>query len=158
MGGLPLAQIQLVYRALNVGYPTYIGQCITSIKELKQTCEEILLKELDEHCKDICARKNPSVLRKNGFEEMVNFDWLNILDEIEKRCPFLLKVFNTITTKKKTQAELGPCICTAYATLMMQRNHELSLVQRINTLLMTEGNAKKQVTICRIQEHIVFLN
>ena len=129
-----------------------------SIKELKQTCEEILLKELDEQCKDICTRKNSSVLRKNGFEEMVNFDWLNILDEIEKRCPFLLKVFNTITTKKKTQAELGPCICTAYATLMMQRNHELSLVQRINTLLMTEGNAKKQVTICRIQEHIVFLN
>ena len=88
--------------------------------------------------------------RKNGFKEMVNSDWLNILDEIEKQCPFLLKVFNTITTKKKTQVELGPCICTTYATLM---------IQRINTLLMTQGNAKKkQATICRIQEHIVLLN
>ncbi|XP_028418476.1 uncharacterized protein LOC114543852, partial [Dendronephthya gigantea] len=33
----------------------------------------------------------------------------------------------------------------AYAILMIQRNHELSLVQRINTLIMAEGNAKKQL-------------
>lgn len=117
-----------------------------SVKELKQSCEEILLKELDEQCKGLCARKNPSVLRNNNFEDMVNFDWLSLLDELQNRCPFLLKVFHTITAKKKTQAELAPCIGMAFAILMMQRNHELSLVQRINTLIMTEGNAKKQVT------------
>ena len=77
-----------------------------SIKELKQTCEEILLKELDEQCKDICAQKNPSVLRKNGFEEMVNFDWLNILDEIQRRCPFLLKVFTQLQQKRKHKQTL----------------------------------------------------
>ena len=116
-----------------------------SIKELKQCCEEIVLKELDEQCKHLCSRKNPSVLRNNDFENMVNFDWLIILDELQNRCPFLLEVLNTVTTKKKPQSELAPRIGMVYAILMLQRNHELSLVQRINTLIMTEGNAKKQV-------------
>ncbi|XP_028412544.1 uncharacterized protein LOC114535436 [Dendronephthya gigantea] len=147
VSGVPLnaLQIEKLHRALKSRFPTHIGQCAMSIKEIKQACQEILLKELDEQCKELCLRKNPSVLRNNGFDDIVKFDWLNIVYELQKRCPFLLSVLNTVTAKKKTQSELAPCIGMAYAILMIQRNHELSLVQRINTLIMAEGNAKKQL-------------
>ena len=49
-----------------------------SIEESKQTCEEILLKEHDEQCKDICARKNPSVLQK----KMVLKRWSTLIGSI----------------------------------------------------------------------------
>ncbi len=84
------------------------------------------------------------MLQNNESENIVNFDWLIILDELQNRCPFLLEVLNTVTTKKKPQSELAPRIGIVYAILMLQRNHELSLVQRINTLIMTEGNPKNR--------------
>ena len=48
---------------------------------------------------------------------------------------------------KEEVKDVGPRIGMCYAILMQTRNHELSLVQRINTVLMTNGGAKKQVTI-----------
>jgi len=49
-----------------------------------------------------------------------------------------------IKTGDKVKKMIPP-LCLCYAVMMQQRNHELSLVQRINTILMSEGKATKKV-------------
>ena len=53
-----------------------------------------------------------------------------------------------LNSSPKEQDNIGQCFATYGAVLChlnAARNHELSLVQRINTILLTEGKAKSQV-------------
>ena len=48
-----------------------------------------------------------------------------------------------MNTAKEECDEVMPRLGLCYAILMQTRNRELSLVQRLNTVLLTNGNAKK---------------
>ena len=71
------------------------------------------------------------------------------------RCPVLLDAFLAATGCSKDEVNsISPRIGLCYAILLQTRNHELSLLQRLNTVLMTHGNAKKQV----IGDTIIVIN
>lgn len=115
-----------------------------NVSSLKTQFKAQLLKELDDHCTELCKRKTPSMLRKNQYPDMVSFDWDKLLREIQSRCPLLLDVMSTIVGSK-SKPNVIPPLGLCYSILMQKRNHDLSLIQRINTVLLSEGNAKKQV-------------
>lgn len=75
---------------------------------------------------------------------MVDFSWDALFEELQSRCPILLDSMSTVVNSKK-KCDVIPPIGLCYGILMQQRNHELSLIQRINTILFSEGNAKKWV-------------
>ena len=82
------------------------------------------------------------------FSNMNSFSWDELVTEMSDRCPVLLNALLVAMGRSKEQVkDVGPRIGMCYAILMQTRNHELSLVLRINTVLMTNGGAKKQVTI-----------
>lgn len=62
-------------------------------------------------------------------------------------CSFLRDVLVTVAKCSNKSRNPEPPICLCYSILLQQRNHELSLVQRINTALLSEGNAKKMVRL-----------
>ncbi|XP_028394494.1 uncharacterized protein LOC114518688 [Dendronephthya gigantea] len=77
---------------------------------------------------------------------MAVFDWKKLVSEMSSRCPFLLDLL--LVVMKKTKEDLHdilPRLGLCYSILMQTRNRELSLVQRLNTVLMTNGNAKKEL-------------
>jgi len=138
--------IKKVIQALQTKVPSYIADCLFNIPPLKLQCKAKFLQELNEHCTSLTKRKQPSVLLQKDYPDMVAFDWNVLIKEMSSRCPLLLDIFLTVVQKNKTTLDsvllpMGLC----YAILMQQRNHELSLVQRINTILLTEGKAKSQV-------------
>ena len=75
------------------------------------------------------------------------FSFSSLWVEIEANIPFLINVMHAISgvekvrSKKDLQSNYG----FLYAVLMNIRWHELSLVQRINTLFLIEGGCTKQV-------------
>jgi hypothetical protein len=82
------------------------------------------------------------------FSNMNSFSWDELVTELSDRCPVLFNALLVAMGRSKEEVkDVGPRIGMCYAILMQTRNHELSLVQRINILLMTNGGAKKQVTI-----------
>lgn len=77
---------------------------------------------------------------------MSNFSWDKIISEMSDRCPVLLDCLLAATGYSKDEVNnISPRIGLCYGILLQTRNHELSLLQRLNTVLLTNGNAKKQV-------------
>ena len=111
---------------------------------------EIIIPQVEKECSMLCWRERPSELRKNDFSNMSTFTWDKVTNEMVSRCPVLLNILLTAMGYSKDDvSEIAPRLSLCYAILMQSRNHELTLVQRLNTILMTNGNAKKQVcTVC----------
>jgi hypothetical protein len=57
-------------KAIESGSYSVVASAVAGIDVLKQEFNEILLKELQQQCANLCARSNPSVLRKNDFSGM----------------------------------------------------------------------------------------
>ena len=61
-------------------------------------------------------------------------------------CPVLLDALLAATGYSKDEVNhISPRIGLCYGILLQTRNHKLSLLQRLNIVLLTNGNAKKQV-------------
>ena len=135
-----------LHGAIDTGEPLTIINTIESIDLLARNFKENILQKLDKECKNVCLWGEPSELRKNKFCDMAGFEWQKLSSEMSARCPFLFDVFLTVMDKSKKEIdEILPRLGLCYAILMQTRNSHLSLVQRLNTVLLTHGNAKKEV-------------
>lgn len=136
-----------LHEAINIGELSVITSATASVDSLKQNVKDNLLHQLDEQCQHISLRSEPSELRKNKFCDMAGFEWQKLSSEMSSRCPFLLDVFLIVMNKSKEElTQIIPRLDLCYAILMQTRNRELNLVQRLNTVLFTHGNAKKEVS------------
>ncbi len=75
------------------------------------------------------------------------FDWQKLISEMSSHCPLLFQVAQTVIgcTPKENIEKIAPRLGLCYAVMMQTRKRELSLVQRLNMILLAEGNAKKKV-------------
>ena len=136
-----------LHEVINSGVPLNITTVFASIDSLQRSFKESVLRELDKECIKLCTKSEPSELRKNSFENMAAFNWKKLALEMSNRCPFLLDFLLTVMKKKKEDQndDILPRLGLCYSILLQTRNRELSLVQPLNTVLMTNGNAKKEV-------------
>ena len=70
---------------------------------------------------------------------MIQFEWNLLLCDMSDRCPFLRDILVTMAKCVNKSRNHNPI-------LLQQCNCDLNLVQKINTVLLPEGNGKKQVT------------
>ena len=147
-----------LHEVINTGVPSNITTVLASIDSLNRSFKENVLYELNKECKKLCTKNEPSELRKNCFNDMAAFDWKNLASEMSNRCPFLLDLLLTVMKKtKEDHTDILPRLGLCCSILMQTRNRELSLVQRLNTVLMTNGNAKKEVTLEQLPINRSFL-
>ena len=92
----------------------------------------------------------PSVLRSSREDKnnLTAFRWMQILNEMKDRAPDVLEFLSTfaVPNLKDDGRQVAP-LCVAYGILMNQRCKELSLVQKINTVLLGTGSATKKVIL-----------
>lgn len=112
-----------------------------------------------EQCENLGKTKrgeNPSVLKEKSYDALKTFSWLKIVQEAQERCPdiidFIVTVFTVCAPAHREQANVVkkgksriPVIGLAYAVMMHQANQQLSLVQRMNTLILCDAHAEKTV-------------
>ena len=132
------------------GAPTVLAQLIMAIPSLKRCIQTLILENVDSQCTKLCVKTKgvPSVLRSSREDRnnLTAFTWMQILNEMKDRAPDVLEFLSTIAVPnlKDDGRQVAP-LCVAYGILMNQRCKELSLVQKINTILLGTGSATKKV-------------
>ena len=138
--------------AVQLAIPHQIAEAVMKISSLRNAIRNVFFKEVDAQCAMLCARKRsePSVLRvpSERHKNLVEFCWNNILTEMRERAPDVLDFMATVAVpklKRNDGRQVMP-LCTAYGILMNVRCRELSLVQKINAVLLGVGGATKRVS------------
>ena len=86
------------------------------------------------------------MLRERGYNGMSTYSFEKILNEMKTLCPTVFSVlsqmiqFDNIEEKRKAAA-----MSLVYGIIMFLRCKEMSLVQRVNSVLLTEGDASSEV-------------
>lgn len=122
--------------------PHQIAEAAIKTSSLRNAIRNVFFKEVDAQCAMLCARKSsePSVLRvpSERHKNLVEFLWNNILTEMRERAPDVLDFMATVAIPKlkgNDGRQVMP-LCNAYGILMNVRCRELSLVQKINAVLL----------------------
>lgn len=126
------------------------------MSSLRSLLKEKFLVEVAEQCDNLGRTKKgerPSILKDKSYEAMKNFSWEKIIQEGRERCPDVLDFITTVcapahrenSNKVKKGENRIPSIGLAYGVLMHQANQQLSLVQRMNTMILCHGHADKMV-------------
>lgn len=89
------------------------------------------------------------MLYGNSYESLRDFDFDRVWSEMEKNIPYLIEIMNAVsgtnTGIEGTKRDLRVKFSFLYSILMSERWHELSLLKRVNTILIIEGGCTKQV-------------
>ena len=137
--------------AVQLGSPYEVAEAAMRISSLRNAIKNVFLKEVDKQCSNLCARKRvqPSVLRvpSEHHKSLVEFRWNNILTEMKERAPDVLDfmVAMAVPQLKGSDGRQIMPLCTAYGILMNVRCRELSLIQKMNAVLLGVGSATKRV-------------
>ena len=114
-----------------------------------------LLQKANKELVEVARRSTPSVLRKRKYEGMSAEGWMTeILEELSTRCPTVNNILSTLLESSYHQEKKNPAICLIYGIIGFLRCHELSRVQRINSVLLTQGQATVNVStraLCALQ-------
>ena len=92
-----------------------------------------------------------SVLMSKGYKAMHQADFGKIAQEFQRKFPDLVKILIHIMLKpeqrqdEKCLGELIPKLAMIYGIVMKERNHELSLVQRIISLCLADSVSDQKV-------------
>jgi hypothetical protein len=106
-----------------------------------------ILSEANKELIEVARRTNPSVLRRRSYDGMSAEGWMTeVLDEIATRCPVVNNILSTLLESSIDTRKKNPVICLIYGIIMFLRCHELSRIQRINSVLLVEGQASLNVS------------
>lgn len=98
----------------------------------------------------MCQKKCPafsSLVPSEHHKSLVEFHWNNILTEMKEHAPDVLgfMVAMAVPQLKGSDGRQIMPLCTAYGILMNVRYRELSLIQKMNAVLLGVGSATKRV-------------
>ena len=107
-----------------------------------------VMSKANEELIEIARRSEPSVLRKRSYEGMSNENWMTeVMNELSTRCPVVSDILSKLLDIMYRPEKKIPAACLIYGIIMFMRCHELSQIQRINTILLTQGHASTTVSI-----------
>ena len=100
---------------------------------------------------EVVRRSEPSVLRERLFEGLVATDWMSeVRKELAVRCPVVNNILSVLLDMSHHHDKKEPALCLIYSIIMHLRCHELSTVQRINSILLAHGQASVNVSLKNI--------
>ena len=147
---LSIEENSILQKTISYNEPNEIAKTVLKIPKTSLATRKLIAEEMSVSCQSLCKRKGKkSVLLDTTYKGLSEFAIEKIWEEIKDNHPFLLDIFNSISGKNidfdDTAAELKIKYCFVYGILVNCRWHELSLLQRINTILLIEGGCSKQV-------------
>ena len=153
---MPKIEINQLGRAVASRVPAVIAASAWEVCEIRTSLKKMHLEEIVQECENMAKYTHghkPSVLRDKSFSAMLNFNWATLLNEARNRCPTLLDVVTAICNRRdeenvlRSGAQRVAPIGTILAMLLHQYNRTLSLVQRVNTVLLANGHVEKKVIL-----------
>ena len=108
---------------------------------------EKLLSKIDSELAEVARRETKSVLRERGFPGLATFTFEEILSEMQTLYPKVFKILSLMFQLDLNAEKNTPPLVLVYGMVMFRRFHELSRIQRLNTVLLSDGNASKEVLL-----------
>lgn len=90
-------------------------------------------------------RVTKSVLRERGFTGMSTLNFEEVVKEIQSQCPKVYKILSQMVQLCIDPDKKKAPLALIYGIIMFKRCKELSLVQRVNTVLLNDGGASQEV-------------
>lgn len=141
------SRLQAAVQESNV---SLIADGILNCKSLSKAIWEKKIQGIRETILKLTKKRSQSLLGSNDVENIMSFNWMKVIKEIHDNCPELLDIFVTVGSHDQPRDEesemmLARRIGMSYGLLMQARCRDLSLVQRMLTVVLTEGGATKKV-------------
>ena len=108
--------------------------------------KEVVLRTVNEEMFNMCRRSENSALRKRGYEGLSEISWKEIYVEMSKNCPTMTQFLITMVDGMDTEGRKMAPVCLLYSIPMFLRVPEMSRLQRLNTILLTDSGATKMVS------------
>ena len=132
-----------------------------SYKALINSCYEdpgirsIILNKIGRHLekemKKMCSKKVTSMLRSSSPEALKTFKWADLITELNKHAPVLVSILHACTQTRTFKSNRAATIGFCAAVLLKYRVPEMSLVQKLISLIMRAGHCGKQVCHIHLQ-------
>ena len=141
----------LIIGALKSKSPSNVAEIIRKhCPQVLSSLRLLISEEINTACKNLCRRSDGSVLYGHSYQSLKDFSFANVWNEIESNIPFLVNIMNAVCGQSFTTPDLRVKYGFIYSILMSERWHELSLLKRVNTVLIIEGGCTKKVRISLI--------
>ena len=114
---------QSIGKALAHGVPSQIAGAIMNCQPLRQHVIKKVLKIASKEVIGLCSKSNPSMLRKTGKADLVNFDFELLCNEWHERAPvfYTFLLTSCINNRTKSNTWFGS-LALAGLILLKQRN------------------------------------
>ena len=113
----------------------------------------LFLDAIDRECVALCQKLSVSRFRLIPVEELQQFKWTYLVEELQSRSPLLLRLLTATVgrsdnrNQSKAGAAHNPGICAAVAVILKERNREMCGLQSEVSLLMFSCHCEKKVEI-----------
>ena len=94
---------------------------------------------------EVARRENNSVLRDRDFNGLASLSFSDIETKIETSCPSFYQFLHTAIEYEHDTEKKQAAFVLVYSIIMFKRCHELSKLQRVNSVLLMESGATLQV-------------
>ena len=65
-----------------------------------------LLNLVDEECRTLCQKNDPSFFQRIPVAELVSFQWQKLIDELKSKAPTLLRILHAILSRKQNSESI----------------------------------------------------
>ena len=104
-----------------------------------------MLCQVDKELVNVARRETSSVLRARGYDAMNTLSFTEIIKEIQTLCPTVFSFLSHMIFLSSSPEDKTVPLALTYGIIMFNRCKEMSRIQRVNTVLLTEGDASTEV-------------
>ena len=101
--------------------------------------------KIDKELLEVARRETMSVLRDRAYTGLSSFTFEEILAEMKRLCPTVFKILSSMIPFDLDLDKTTVPLVLIHGIVMFKRSHEMSRLQRLNTVLLSDGNASKEV-------------
>ena len=141
---------QSVGRQLALGDNAAIASAVLATPDVNEKICQLVSKSTTSEITSLCSKTNPSVLRKSSHEELAEFSWGKVNEELEIRTPRFLQFLKSAIANpsqrrnvlKKKSALNGPML-DAGCQLIAIFNEEMNVTRKLKSVILKKGGLKK---------------
>lgn len=117
-------EYELLGKALAHGPPQRIAKAIFKCFDLKKLVIEKVLRLVCSEASHLCSRKEPTLLRKTGKSDIVNFSFQSLCEEWKTKAPIFYAFLISVAGSKN--ATWLPSVAVSGSILLKQRNTQMN--------------------------------
>ena len=142
-----LGNIEAHINNLQFTAPGNLANTLVQLPQIYKAVHQNILETANKELVEVARRSEPSVLRNRSYYGLSESTWMNeILTEMSTRCPTVWSLLSTLLDYPANPQKKLPPMCLIYAIMMFMRCHELSRIQRINSIILIHGQADINVS------------